>query len=72
MSDKTMTVLYTNWRGETAKRDIEPLRIWWGNTEWHPDNQWMMEAKDVEKGVMRDFALRDMVFLTTPATGAAK
>lgn len=61
MTDMTLAVRYTNWRGETADRVIEPIRIWWGNTEWHPENQWMLEAKDVEKNAVRDFALRDMV-----------
>ena len=66
MASESIRIRYTNWRGETADREIEPLRIWWGNTEWHPDNQWFMEAYDAEKGVMRDFALTDMVFLPAP------
>jgi predicted DNA-binding transcriptional regulator YafY len=62
-SGQAIRIRYTNWRGETAERMIEPIRIWWGNTEWHPESQWLMEAVDVEKHATRDFALRDMEFL---------
>lgn len=55
-----ITVRYRNWRGETAIRTIVPIRIWHGATEWHPEAQWLMEAVDSERGVVRDFALRDM------------
>lgn len=60
--DEELAFSYTNWRGETAPRRVKPLRLWFGNTEWHPENQWFMEAEDLDKGELRDFALRDMVF----------
>lgn len=50
-------VTYTNWRGETSEREILPLYIWFGSTEWHPKPQWVITAKDIGKGVERDFAL---------------
>ena len=53
---------YTNYRGEVAERRIHPQRIYFGNTPWHPDTQWLMEAYDLDRKEMRDFALRDMVF----------
>ncbi len=66
MSDapEAIKICYKNWRGEVADRAIRPLRIWWGRTEWHPTSQWLLEAVDVEKGAVRDFALADMVFHT--------
>ena len=54
-----VTLTYTNWRGETAERTIIPARVWFGSTDWHPEPQWLLEAVDVEKGAMRDFALKD-------------
>ncbi|MCE7028433.1 hypothetical protein [Jiella avicenniae] len=61
MSEKTkplaITLRYTNWRGETADRTIIPERVWFGHTEWHPQDQWMLNALDVEKDTYRDFAL---------------
>jgi hypothetical protein len=51
-----LTIIYTNWRGETAERSIVPIRPWFGSTEWHPEPQWLLTAFDVEKQAARDFA----------------
>lgn len=53
-------ILYTNHRGETAWRRIVPKRIWLGKTEWHPQEQWLLEAFDVEKQADRDFAMKEI------------
>lgn len=53
-------IVYKNWRGETAKRHILPIRIWFGHTEWHKEDQWMLTAIDIDKKVERDFALKDV------------
>jgi hypothetical protein len=55
-------IRYTNYRGETALRNVRPLRIWHGTTKWHPEPQWLMDAIDTDRGVERAFALRDVVF----------
>jgi predicted DNA-binding transcriptional regulator YafY len=57
---EAVTVLYTNHRNETARRRIQPLRIWFGSTEWHPEPQWLMSATDLDKGAVRDFAMQDI------------
>lgn len=60
-SKKTqLRIEYTNWRGETSIRTILPLNIWFGSTEWHPVEQWLMRAVDIEKDAERDFALTDI------------
>jgi len=51
-----LTIIYTNWRGETAERRIRPVRMWYGATDWHPEPQWLLKAIDVEKKAERDFA----------------
>ncbi len=51
---------YVNWRGERARRVVEPVQLWFGATEYHPEPQWLLKARDVEKGAMRDFALKDI------------
>lgn len=56
-------VTYTNYRGETAKRTIIPINLWYGHTEWHTEDQWLLRALDTEKDQIRDFAMKDM----TPA-----
>ena len=53
---------YTNYRGEQATRRAIPVRLYWGKTEYHREEQWLFEAYDVEKHAMRDFALRDCDF----------
>jgi hypothetical protein len=57
---KAVHVVYTNYRGETAVRKIVPERIWFGSTEWHPKDQWLLDALDVEKQAKRSFALKDI------------
>lgn len=55
-----VTIDYTNYRGERRQRQIEPLRMYFGANEWHPEAQWLIEARDVEKNVTRSFALRSI------------
>ncbi|MEG9503908.1 MAG: hypothetical protein MIN69_18950 [Methylorubrum extorquens] len=57
-------ILYRNWRGLTAVRQIIPQtkegygsHTWFGATDWHPAPQWLLHAVDVEKGEARDFAM---------------
>ncbi len=57
---KELRIIYTNWRGETAERVILPISIWFGSTQWHPTQQWLLKAHDVEKDAERDFALLDI------------
>jgi len=71
-SDPAHIVEYTNYRGETARRCIIPIRMWWGKTEWHQEEQWMLTAWDVEKNAGRDFAWQDMRPVQNPATSAAR
>jgi predicted DNA-binding transcriptional regulator YafY len=61
--DKTeVEFYYTNWRGELALRTAIPIKIWFGQTSWHPEEQWFIRAFDVDKGEERDFALVDIRF----------
>lgn len=57
---KETKIIYTNWRGETAERTITPISIWFGHTEWHKEDQWLLKAIDTEKDAERDFALKDI------------
>lgn len=61
-----LTILYTNWRGETAVRRIlidtiaygnEALGLGFGSNEWHPEAQWLLSATDADKGERRTFAM---------------
>lgn len=56
----TVQISYTNWRGETAIRTIKPLEIWFGSTQWHKEEQWLLKAIDLGKNAERDFALKEI------------
>lgn len=57
---KTIKIIYTNYKNETAERTIQPIKIWFGSTQWHKDEQWLLKALDLEKNAERDFALKDI------------
>lgn len=57
---KKLRIRYKNWRGEVSIRNIEPRGLWFGSSEWHPEQQWFIQALDLDKNGIRDFALRDM------------
>ena len=59
--DEPVRIGYTNWKGEKGDRHIQPLQVWYGATQWHPEEQWLLRALDVEKQAERDFALKDIV-----------
>lgn len=52
---------YKNWEGKTATRRVIPISFWYGTTEWHREEQWLLKALDVEKNAERDFAVKDII-----------
>lgn len=65
-------VLYRNHRGETAVRTIVPLAVRWGNSEWHPEPQWLLDCHDRDRGVDRSFAVRGIITWDVDRPDAAK
>ena len=59
-SKKVVKILYTNYRGETNFRNIIPETLWFGVTIWHKEEQWLLDAYDIEKDAVRNFAMRDI------------
>lgn len=59
-ANKEIQMLYKNHCGETAVRRLIPIKIYFGYTGWHPDEQWLLEAYDVGKGANRTYALREI------------
>lgn len=59
---------YTNHRGERSLRAISPTAnpIFYGSTTWHTEEQWLLEAWDLEKGQLRTFAVKDIHAWKTP------
>lgn len=50
-------IIYTNWRGERGVRHIRPQRMFFGSNHWHPEEQWLLVAFDLDKQAHRTFAL---------------
>lgn len=59
-SKKVVKITYTNYKGETAERTIIPIELWFGSTEYHPEEQWLLKAFDLEKKAERNFAVKDI------------
>ncbi len=58
--EQKVRIIYTNWEGVTAIRNILPIRIFFGSNEWHKENQWLLEALDLDKSASRTFAMKDI------------
>ncbi|MFH1802080.1 MAG: hypothetical protein ABH864_01360 [archaeon] len=58
--DVAITVVYKNWRGETAERRIIPIGVSFGSTDYHPQPQWLLRIYDLDKKSYRDYALKDI------------
>lgn len=39
---------YTNYKGNRRIRKILPIGIYWASTDYHPEEQWLLNAYDVE------------------------
>lgn len=59
MIDANQIVLidYTNWKGTRSTRTIIPKEIKFGFSEWHPGEQWLLSAYDLDKLAVREFAM---------------
>lgn len=60
---QSVLMLYTNYKGETEERRVQPRAVYWGWTEWHPDPCYLLHAFDLEKNAIRDFELEKCQFL---------
>ncbi len=60
LSKEVVKILYTNWKNETRYRIIKPLSIEFKSTDWHKEEQWILNAIDIEKNAIRNFAIKDI------------
>ncbi len=58
--NKNVIIDYTNWRGERGLRRILPIEVFFGINEFHPGEQWLLKAIDLDKNVERVFAMKDI------------
>jgi len=59
-SEKIVTIVYTNYKGVTGTREILPIEILYGHTDWHKEDQWLLRAFDIAKQADRTFAVKDI------------
>ncbi len=59
-SEKIVTIVYTNYKGITATREILPIEMLFGHTDWHKEDQWLLRAIDIGKQAERTFAIKDI------------
>ena len=58
---KSIKVKYKNWKGEIGIRTIIPLKIHYGSSDFHLQNQWLMDIWDCEKDAQRTYAMMDII-----------
>lgn len=51
---------YTNWKGMTAERTVQPLCIEFGTTPEHPEPCWMLRSVCQDKKAQRNFMMSKM------------
>jgi len=72
--NKVVWIDYTNYRGERRIREITPHVLFFGKIEpYYPSEQWLLNATDMERGVMRTFAMEKIhAWSHTPLVDIAK
>lgn len=62
MSEPLKVVIqYKNYRDEVSWRVIRPSHIYFGATEYHREQQWILLAFDYSKDDWRSFAMKDIL-----------
>ena len=58
--NKAIKVKYKNYRGEIGIRFIIPMEIYWGQTNYHLHDQWLVKVWDIDKNAERIYAFKDI------------
>lgn len=67
---RIVTIKYTNYRGEHKTYRVIPHAIHFGKSEFHDGIQWFLNATDVDRNVLRNFAMKDIASWKLPATAS--
>ena len=60
MGGQRFRFYYTNYKGENEWRRAAVHSVFYGSSPYHQGSQWFVEAMDLDKMEMRNFAMRDM------------
>ena len=58
---KIVKFKYINYRGDCSWREVLPLDIRFGTSNWHSEPQWLLRGFDLNKDAEREFALKDIL-----------
>ncbi len=61
MEDKSIKILYRNWKGQLKWRWIEPITMVYEKSEYYDEPQWFIKAYDYEKDAIRHFAVKNIL-----------
>lgn len=64
--DSVYKVLYENYKGEVRWRYIHPIKYYFGCTDYHKKDQWLLHCFDIEKDAERTYAVCDIKVLCAP------
>lgn len=56
-----LTFDYTNHRGEKSVRVVVSPTIFWGQSDYYPEPQWLLNAFDLVKNAWRTFAVARII-----------
>ena len=59
--ERSVYVIYRNWRGSVDLRHIIPQYVEWGTTEYHKTPGWLMTVFDLDRDCQRTFTMRDIL-----------
>ena len=59
--DNPIEIKYKNWKGKVGNRIITPIKLRYGESEFHKGNQWILKAWDISKSAVREFAINDIL-----------
>ena len=58
---KSIKVKYKNWQGKVGVRTIIPEKLWYGSTNYHKEDQWLLDVWDCDKEELRTYAMQDII-----------
>ncbi len=61
MNKKIIEFKYKNYKNEISWRRVEPISIEFKSTEYHPQEQWILNGIDQDKMAERSFAVIDII-----------
>lgn len=64
---------YKNYKGIIKNYYVQPERVWFGSTSYHPENQYLLTAWDLEDNqIKKDFAVKDIISFGSYPSGGLK